>query len=129
MQHLACGSTSRNVLSRAQARRRLGEMVSLMTADTSTYNKTCVSQKERKLVFKTNYPLMQVKSIAECSKWSILQYFRPSLSYHLSLRSLLCLFLSGLFAQVLLYMRSKMYMGNLIWELKIKTKISPLKSI
>ena len=26
---------------------------------------------------------------------SILQYFRPSLSYHLSLRSLLCLFLSG----------------------------------
>ena len=38
---------------------------------------------------------MQVKRIAECSKWSILQYFRPSLSYHLSLRSLFCLFLSG----------------------------------
>ena len=31
---------------------------------------------------KTNYRLMQVKSIAECSKGSILQYFRPSLSYH-----------------------------------------------
>ena len=30
---------------------------------------------------------MQVKSIAESSKGSILQYFRPSLSYHLSLRS------------------------------------------
>ena len=29
---------------------------------------------------------MQVKSIAECSNGSILQYFRPSLSYHLSLR-------------------------------------------
>ena len=29
------------------------------------------------------------------SKGSILQYFRPSLSYHLSLRSLYCLFLSG----------------------------------
>ena len=28
---------------------------------------------------------------------SILQYFRPSLSYHFSLRSLFCLFLSGLF--------------------------------
>ena len=27
---------------------------------------------------------MQVKSIAECSKGSILQYFRPSLSYNLS---------------------------------------------
>ena len=44
------------------------------------------------MVFKTNYRLMQVKSIAECSKGSILQYFWPSLSYHLSLRSLFCLF-------------------------------------
>ena len=26
---------------------------------------------------------MQVKSIAEYFKWSILQYFQPSLSYHL----------------------------------------------
>ena len=40
----------------------------------------------------TNYRLMQVKSIAECFKGSILQYFRPSLSYHLLLRSLFCLF-------------------------------------
>ena len=46
---------------------------------------------------------MQVKSIAECSKGSILQYFRPSLSYHLSLTSLFCLFLSGSLRQVLLY--------------------------
>ena len=38
------------------------------------------------------------------SNWSILQYFRPSLSYHLSLRPLVCLFLSGRFTQVLLYM-------------------------
>ena len=35
------------------------------------------SQKERKIVLKTNYYLMKVKSVAEC----ILQYFRPSLSY------------------------------------------------
>ena len=48
-----------------------------------------------KLVFKTDYCLMQVKSIAECSKGSSLQYFRPSLSYHLSLVSVFCLFLSG----------------------------------
>ena len=34
--------------------------------------------------------------------WSILQYFRPSLSYHLSLRPLFCLFLSDCFRQVLL---------------------------
>ena len=38
------------------------------------------SKKKTKLVFKTDYCLMQVKSIAECSKGSILQYFRPSLS-------------------------------------------------
>ena len=32
-------------------------------------------KKNTKLGFKTNHRLMQVKSIAECSKWSILQYF------------------------------------------------------
>ena len=46
---------------------------------------------------------MQVKSIAECSKGGILQYFRPSLSYHFPLRPLFCLFLSGRLRQVLLY--------------------------
>ena len=44
-----------------------------------------------------NCIVMQVKSIAECR--SILQYFRPSLSYQLSLRPLFCLFLSGRFTQ------------------------------
>ena len=34
---------------------------------------------------------------------SILQYFQPSLSYHLSLRPLFCLFLSGSLRQVLLF--------------------------
>ena len=34
---------------------------------------------------------------------SILRYFRPSLSYHLSIKSLFCLILSGRFTQVLLY--------------------------
>ena len=33
------------------------------------------SQKDQKWVFKTNYRLMQVKSIAECFTLSILQYF------------------------------------------------------
>ena len=46
---------------------------------------------------------MQVKSIAECSKGSTLQYFRPSFSYQLSLRPWFCLFLSGRFTHVLLY--------------------------
>ena len=50
---------------------------------------------------------MQVKSITDCSKGSILQYFRPALTYHLSLRSLFCLFLSGPFRQVLLYFQKE----------------------
>ena len=50
------------------------------------------SKRTQKLVFRTDYRLMQVKSIAE---WSILQYFRPTLSYHFSLRPLFCLFLTG----------------------------------
>ena len=70
------------------------------------YSKTCVKRplsKRPKKVFKTNYRLMQVKSIAECSKGSIMQCFRLSLKNHMSLRSLFCLFLSGRFTQVLLY--------------------------
>ena len=78
------------------------------------YNKTAMrytvkavlsghSERRPKLAFKTDYRLLQVKSIAECSNGSILQYFRPSLSYHLSLISLLCLFLIGCLRQDLLY--------------------------
>ena len=47
------------------------------------------SQNDQKLVFKTNYHLMQIKSIAECSKRA---FCKPSLSYHLSLRPSFCLF-------------------------------------
>ena len=61
-----------------------------------------LSKSQNKCFFKTNYRLMQAKSIAECSKGSILQYFRPSLSYHLSLGYLFRLFLSGRLRQVLL---------------------------
>ena len=60
------------------------------------------SKRKPKLFSKTDYRLIQVKSIAECSPWSILQYFQPSLSYHLPLRPLFCLFLSGRLRQVLL---------------------------
>ena len=49
---------------------------------------------------RTPKSLMQVKSIAECSKGSVLQHFRPSLSYHSPLRPLFCLF----FRQGLLYL-------------------------
>ena len=72
------------------------------------------------LVFKTAYRLMQVKSIAECSMGSILQYFRPSLSYHLSLRSLIGLFLSGRLRQVLLYFNQPC-----LFPFHFQTKYSP----
>ena len=61
-------------------------------------------KRRQKLVFKIGYRLMKVKSIAECSKGSILQYFRHSLSYYLPLITLFCLFSSGRLKQVLLYM-------------------------
>ena len=75
---------------------------------TLLYSKTCLKwplKKEQKLVSKIDYRLMQVKSIAECSKRAFCNTFDLSLSYHLWLRSLFCLFLSGRFRQVLLCIR------------------------
>ena len=46
---------------------------------------------------------MKVESIAECSHWSILQYFWPALSDNLSWKPIFGLFESGRFTQVLLY--------------------------
>ena len=58
------------------------------------------SKKDQKLVFKTDYCLMQVKSIIECS--SILQYFRPSLGCHFNFIKIVffCLFLCGRLSRV-----------------------------
>ena len=61
------------------------------------YSKTCLKQllkKNTEIVFlMADYRLMQVKSIAECSNWSILQYFSPTLSYHLNVIKFLVLFI------------------------------------
>ena len=46
---------------------------------------------------------MMVKSIVECSPWSILQYLWPALSVNWSWKPIFCLFESGHFTQVLLY--------------------------
>ena len=52
----------------------------------------------------TNGSLMKVESIAECSPWSILQYFWPALSNMLLvLKTNFRSFESGCFTQVLLY--------------------------
>ena len=86
-------------------------MVWLHSRDVILYAR---SKENQKLFFKADNRLMQVKSIAECSKGSILQYFLPSLSCHLSLRSLFCLLLSGHLRQVLLY--ANVY-GPFGWEM------------
>ena len=78
------------------------------------YSKACVKRplsKRLKIVL-NNYPPMQVKCILECSTWSILQYFRPSFSYHLSLISWFCLFLSGHFTQVYNFIGNQPYLNN-----------------
>ena len=51
----------------------------------------------------TNGSLMKVNSIAECSPWSILQYFWPALSDIQSWKTILDFFLSDRLRQVLLY--------------------------
>ena len=66
---------------------------------------TC--KKTKNWFSKPIFHFIQLKSIAKCSKGSCLQYFRPSLSYQLSLRPLFCLFLSGSFTQALLYLHIK----------------------
>ena len=76
--------------------------VLLLFAFWKVYGKTCLKlslKKTPKYVFKTDNRIMQVES----GKWSILQYFQPALSYHLSLRPLFCLFLIGHLRQVSLY--------------------------
>ena len=48
---------------------------------------------------------MKVESIAECSSWSILQYFWPAISDNWSWKLIICLFESDHFTQVLLYLK------------------------
>ena len=72
----------------------------------SCHSKTCVKRplkNNKTKIFITNWSLMKVESIAECSPWSILQYFWPALSDNWSWNPIFRLFESGSFTQVLLY--------------------------
>ena len=54
---------------------------------TEDYSKTCVKQPlSKRLIIgcQDQLSLNAGQNIVECSKGSILQYFRPSLNYHLS---------------------------------------------
>ena len=57
-----------------------------------------------KIGFQDPLLLNTVQKYCRMLQESILQYFRPSLSYHLSLRPLFCLFLGDRLRQVLLYL-------------------------
>ena len=69
------------------------------------YSKTCLKRplKRPKIGFQAGLSLNACQKYRRMLQENILQYFLPSLSYHLSLRSLFCLFLSGRLRQVLLY--------------------------
>ena len=60
------------------------------------YSKTCVKwplSKRQNIGFQDQVSLNAGQSIAECSSGSILHYFQPSLSYHLSLSIFECHFI------------------------------------
>ena len=70
------------------------------------YSKTSLKQplkKDKTKILITNSSLMKVKRIAECSPWSILQYFLPASIDNWSS------FLSGCLRQVLLYNQQSIY--------------------
>ena len=81
--------------------------------------------KKTKIGFQDQLSLNAGQKYCGCSNGSILQYFRPSLSYHLSLRSLFSLFLSGRFTQVLLY---KLIVGKYVTD-KFKMIIKRYNSV
>ena len=90
-------------LIRQQAKKLINQNIKMELIVQKNLCNTATLNKTKKLVFKTDYHLMQVKSITICSKGSILPCFRPSLSYQLSLRPIFCVFLSGCLTQILLY--------------------------
>ena len=61
------------------------------------------SKRRTKFGFKDRLSLNTGQKYCRMLQESILQYFRPALSYHLSLRPLFCLFLRGRLRRVLLY--------------------------
>ena len=64
------------------------------------YSKTCVKwplSKRPQIGFQDQLSLNAGQKYCRMLQGGILQYFRPALSYNLSLRSLFCLFLSGRF--------------------------------
>ena len=69
------------------------------------FSKTCLKpqlKRRPKIGFQDRLSLNSGQKYCRMLQESILQYFRPLLSYHLSLRPLFCLYLSGGLRQVLM---------------------------
>ena len=82
------------------------------------------SQTDQKLVFKTDYHLMQVKSITECSKGNILQsaFIKPQFVIKIFVLSIL----SGRFTQDLLYFNCGLIVVCLgVLSFSLPCKLSP----
>ena len=87
------------------------------------HSKACLKRplkNKTKIGFQDQLLLNAVQKYCRMLQESILQYFRPSLSYHLSLRPLFCLFLSGRLRQVLLY---SICMSMKSWTINFGTMI------
>ena len=85
--------------------RNRGILKTLLKKKNVRYSKTCPKRppkRRSKIGFQDRLSLSAGQKYCRMLQESILQYFRPSLSYHLSLRPLFCLFLSDRFRQVLL---------------------------
>ena len=65
-------------------------------------------KKKTKIGFQDRLSLNAGQNYCRKLQGCILQYFRPSLTYHLSLRPLVCLFLSGCLRPVLLYLQHEL---------------------
>ena len=92
-----------------------------------TYSKTCLKPSLKKrphIGFQDRLLLNAGQKYCRMLQESILQYFRPSLSYHLSLTPLFCLFLSGHFRQDLLYTE----MFRFILKMKLRCQWSGICS-
>ena len=80
------------------------------------YSKACLKPPFKKKSinwFSRRFLLNAGQKYCRILQKSILQYFRLSLSYHLSLRPLFCQFLRGHLKQVLLYTRCKMFLHEM----------------
>ena len=73
------------------------------------YSKTCEKRPlkiNKTMILMTNGSLMKYESIAECSTWSILQYFWSAFSGNRYWKPILGLFGSGRFKHGLLYLNN-----------------------